>query len=165
MESVLGLSSYNPGQNILGHLRKWGTKPHSAKWTHILTLKKAWEYCYKSVFLLSPSPPSSVGWVDTSTLHQRGRRGGGGNGKCLILVSYCICVPRVLTRVLVYKYSIKQTPWNVLYFERKVLKANKLHCMTSPCVITPLSLLQCCLLYIIRGTQPQFLPKYITNTF
>ena len=164
MESVLGLSSYNPGQNILGHLRKWGTETHSAKWTHILTLKKAWEYCYKSVFLLSPSPPSSVGWVDTSTLHQRGRKGGGWKmphfGELLRLCPKSF--DQGFSLQVLYKAD---TLDYVLYFERKVLKANQLHCTTSPCVITPLSLLQCWLLYIIRGTQPQFLPKYITNTF
>ena len=52
---------YNPGQNVLGHLRKLGTKTHFAKLTHILPLKKAWDIVnYKGLFLLSPSPPSSV---------------------------------------------------------------------------------------------------------
>ena len=55
---------YNPGQNVLGHLRKLGTKTHFAKLTHILPLKKAWGYCYKGLFLLSPSPPSSVYCVE-----------------------------------------------------------------------------------------------------
>ena len=92
---------YNPGQNVLGHLRKLGTKMHFAKLTHILPLKKAWECCYKGLFLLSPSPPSSVDCVElkleyiTSTLH----RGGRGEGRCLNLTSYCVSVPRVLTRV------------------------------------------------------------------
>ena len=49
--------SYNPGQNILGHLRKWGTKMHYCKLTHLLPLIKAWECCYKSHFLLPPLPP------------------------------------------------------------------------------------------------------------
>ena len=93
--------SYNPGQNVLGHLRKLGTKTHFAKLTHILPLKKAWGCCYKGLFLLSPSPPSSVECVElkleyiTSTLHQ----GGRGEGRCLNLRSYCVSVPRVLTRV------------------------------------------------------------------
>ena len=92
---------YNPGQNVLGHLTKLGTKTHFAKLTHILPLKKAWGYCYKGLFLLSPSPPSSVYCVElkleyiTSTLH----RGGRGEGRCLNLTSYCVSVPRVLTRV------------------------------------------------------------------
>ena len=30
-------SNYNPGQNVLGHLRKLGTKTRFAKLTHILT--------------------------------------------------------------------------------------------------------------------------------
>ena len=97
------LSVYNPGQNVLGHLRKLGTKMHFAKLTHILPLKKAWGCCYKGLFLLSPSPPSSVDCVElkleyiTSTLH----RGGRGEGRCLNLTSYCVSVPRVLTRVVV----------------------------------------------------------------
>ena len=74
---------------------------HFAKLTHILPLKKAWGCCYKGLFLLSPSPPSSVYCVElkleyiTSTLH----RGGRGEGRCLNLTSYCVSVPRVLTRV------------------------------------------------------------------
>ena len=93
--------TYNPGQNVLGHLRKLGSKTHFAKFTHILPLKKAWGCCYKGLFLLSPSPPSSVDCVElkleyiTSTLH----RGGRGKGRCLNLTSYCVSVPRVLTRV------------------------------------------------------------------
>ena len=93
--------SDNPGQNVLGHLRKLGTKTHFAKLTHILPLKKAWGCCYKGLFLLSPSPPSSVDCVElkleciTSTLY----RGGRGEGRCLNLTSYCVSVPRVLTRV------------------------------------------------------------------
>ena len=92
---------YNPGQNVLGHLRKLDKKTHFAKLTHILPLKKALGCCYKGLFLLSPSPPSSVDCVElkleciTSTLH-RGRR---GEGRCLNLTSYCVSVPRVLTRV------------------------------------------------------------------
>ena len=97
------LHAYNPGQNVLGHLRKLGTKMHFAKLTHILPLKKAWGCCYKGLFLLSPSPPSSVDCVElkleciTSTLHP----GGRGEGRCLNLTSscYCVSVPRVLTRV------------------------------------------------------------------
>ena len=71
---------YNPGQNVLGLLRKLGTKTHFAKLTHILPLKKAWGCCYKGLFLLFPSPPSSVDCVElkleciTSTL----LRGEGG---------------------------------------------------------------------------------------
>ena len=70
---------YNPGQNILEHLRKLGTKAHFAKLTHILPLKKTLGCCYKRLFLLSPSPPSSVDCVElkleciTSTLHRGGR--------------------------------------------------------------------------------------------
>ena len=92
---------YNPGQNVLGHLRKLGTKTHFAKLTHILPLKKAWGCCYKGLFLLSPSPQSSVDCVELklecimSTLHRWGR----GEGRCLNLTSYCVSVPRVLTRV------------------------------------------------------------------
>ena len=70
---------YNPGQDILEHLRKLGTKTHFAKLTHILPLKKTLGCCYKRLFLLSPSPPSSVDCVElkleciTSTLHRGGR--------------------------------------------------------------------------------------------
>ena len=75
-------SNYNSGQNVWGHLRKLGIKTHFAKLTHILPLKKAWGCCYKGLFLLSPSPPSSVDCVElkleyiTSTLHWEGRGGG-----------------------------------------------------------------------------------------
>lgn len=48
------LSSYNPGQNILGILRKLGVKTHFAKLTDILPVEKAWGCCYESLFLLSP---------------------------------------------------------------------------------------------------------------
>ena len=106
-QSSKGTVSMNkPGQNILGHLRKLGTKTHFAKLTHILPLKKAWGCCYKGLFLLSPSPPSSVDCVElkleciTSTLH----RGGTGEGRCLNLTSYCVSVPRVSTRVVVVGY-------------------------------------------------------------
>ena len=80
-----------------------GTKTHFAKLTHILPLKKAWGCCYKGLFLLSPSPLSSVDCVElkleciTSALHRRGR----GEGRCLNLTSYCVSVSRVLTRVVV----------------------------------------------------------------
>ena len=90
--------TYNPGQNVLGHLRKLGTQTHFANLTHILPLKNAWGCCYKGLFLLSPSPPSSVDCVElkleyiTSTLH----RGGRGEGRCLNLTTYCVSVPRVL---------------------------------------------------------------------
>ena len=73
---------------------------HFAKLTHILPLKKAWGCCYKGLFLLSPSHPSGVELkleCVTSTLHQ----GGRGEGRCLNLMTYCINVPRVLTRVVV----------------------------------------------------------------
>ena len=85
----------------MGHLRKLGTKTHFTKLTHILPLKKAWGCSYKGLFLLSPSAPSSVDCVElkleytTSTLH----RGRSGEGRCLNLRSYCVSVPRVLTRV------------------------------------------------------------------
>ena len=100
--------SYNPGQNVLGHLRKLGTKTHFAKLTHILPLKKAWGCCYKGLFLLSPSPPSSVDCVElkleyiTSTLH----RGGRVEGRYLNLTSYCVSVPRVLTGVVAIRCSV-----------------------------------------------------------
>ena len=96
-----GLKNYNPGQNVLGHLRKLGRKTHFAKLTRILPLKKAWRCCYKGLFVLSPSPPSSVDCVElkleciTPTLH----RGGRGEGRCLNLTSYYVSVPRVLTKV------------------------------------------------------------------
>ena len=82
-------------------MRKLGTKTHFVKLTHILPLKKAWGCCYKGLFLLFPSPPSSVDCVElkleciTSTLH----RGGRGEGRGLNLTSYCVSVPRGLTRV------------------------------------------------------------------
>ena len=56
--------TYNLSQNILGHLRKLGTKTLFAKLTHILPLKKAWGCSYKGLCLLSPSPPSSVDFVE-----------------------------------------------------------------------------------------------------
>ena len=104
-------NTYNPGQNVLGHLRKLGKKTHFAKLTHILPLKKALGCCYKGLFLLSPSPPSSVDCVElkleciTSTLH----RGGRGEERCLNLTSYCVSVPTVLTRVVVAKISFRET--------------------------------------------------------
>ena len=74
---------YKPGQNVLGHLRKLGTKTHFAKLSHILPLKKAWGCCYKGLFLLSPSPLSSVDCVELikTSIHNvniapRGKGGG-----------------------------------------------------------------------------------------
>ena len=55
MEGEVTTKTYNPGQNILGHLAKLGTKTHFTKLTHILPLKKAWGCCYKGLFRLSPS--------------------------------------------------------------------------------------------------------------
>ena len=83
MQPDLSIETYNPGQNVLGRLRKLGTKTHFAKLTRILPLKKAWRCCYKGLFLLSPSPPSSVDCVElkleciTPTLY----RGGRGEGR------------------------------------------------------------------------------------
>ena len=96
-------SNYSLGQNILGHLRKLGTKMYFAKLTHILPLTNAWGCSHKDLFLLSPSPPGSVNCVElklecmTSILH----RGEWGEGRCLNLTSYCVSVPRALTRVVV----------------------------------------------------------------
>ena len=93
----MNVYNYNPGQKVLG------TKTHFAKLSHILPLKKAWGCCYKGLFLLSLSPPSSVDRVElkleyiTSTPHRLGR----GEGRCLDLTSYCVSVPIVLTRVVV----------------------------------------------------------------
>ena len=90
-----------PWSKRLGTLEVLGRKTHFAKLTRILPLKKAWRCCYKGLFVLSPSPPSSVDCVElklgciTPTLH----RGGRGEGRCLNLTSYCVSVPRVLTRV------------------------------------------------------------------
>ena len=81
--SQIKSSYYNPSQNVWGHLKKLGTKTHFAKLTHILPLKEAWGCCYKGLFLLSLSLPSSV------------------EGRCLNLTSYCVSVPRVLTMVVV----------------------------------------------------------------
>ena len=52
-------SIYNPGQNVLGHLRKLGTKTHFAKLTHILPLKKAWDAVIRGYFCC-PLLPQSV---------------------------------------------------------------------------------------------------------
>ena len=57
-------SNYRLGQNILGRLRKLGTKMYFAKLTHILPLKNAWGCSHKELFLLSPSPPTSVDCVE-----------------------------------------------------------------------------------------------------
>ena len=96
--------NYSLGQNILGYLRKLGTEMYFAKLTHILPLKNAWGCSHnKELFLLSPSPPSSVDCVKlkletmTSILQQ----GKWGKGRCLNLTSYCVSVPRALTRVVV----------------------------------------------------------------
>ena len=97
----------------MGHLRKLGRKTHFAKLTRILPLKKAWRCCYKGLFVLSPSPPSSVDCVElkleciTPTLH----RGGRGEGRCLNLTSYYVSVPRVLTRVVGPPCSISEFPF------------------------------------------------------
>ena len=62
--------------------------------------------------MLSPSPPSSVDCVElkleciTPTLH----RGGRGEGRCLNLTSYCVGVPRVSTRVVVFLLFLATTP-------------------------------------------------------
>ena len=99
------LSNVQPLSKRLGTLEE-STKTHFAKLTHVLPLKKAWGCCYKGLFLLSPSPPSSVDCVElkleciTSTLHQ----GGRGEGRCYNLTSYCVSVPRVFTRVVVLGY-------------------------------------------------------------
>ena len=45
MEGEITTKTYNPGQNVLGHLAKLGTKTHFTKLTHILPLKKAWGCC------------------------------------------------------------------------------------------------------------------------
>ena len=111
MPGVSKTKTYNPGQNVLGHLRKLGTKTYFAKLTRILALKKAWRCCYKGLFLLSPSPPNSVDCVElkleciTPTLHRRGR----GEGRCLNLTSYCVSVPRVLTRVVRPYHIVNET--------------------------------------------------------
>ena len=72
-----------------------------AKLTHILPLKNAWGCSHKELFLLSPSPPSSVDCVKlklesmTSILLQ----GKWREGRCLNLTNYCVSVPRALTIV------------------------------------------------------------------
>ena len=98
---------YNPSQNVLGHLRKLGTKTHFAKLTCNLPLKKAWGCCYKGLFLLPPPPPPFLlspklcwlCWIKTWMHNVNTTPGGTGEGRCINLTSYCISVPRVLTRV------------------------------------------------------------------
>ena len=84
--------SYNPGQNILGHLRKLGTKMHYCKLTHFLPLIKAWECCYKSHFLLPPLPPPQILIVNTAP-------GDEGRENASFRWAIVLSVPRVLTRV------------------------------------------------------------------
>lgn len=96
-------------------MRKLGTKTHFAKWTHILPIKKAWVCCYKSLFLLSPSPLSSVDCVETKLECRTSTLGRRGEGKCLILTRNSICVPRVLTRVVAITFkAVNKTSWTHL---------------------------------------------------
>ena len=105
----------------MGHLRKLGTKTHFAKLTHILTLKKAWACCYKGIFLLSPSPPSSVDCVNAAP-------GGRGDGRCLNLTSYCVSVPRILTRVVVLILQVNKEIFCTRYTMNLLYESNSL-CM------------------------------------
>lgn len=75
--------SYNPGQNILGHLRKLSTKIHYCEWTHILPLIRTWECCYGGYFC-SPFPLKML-TVNTTP-------GGGRVGKMHHFVELlCLC--------------------------------------------------------------------------
>ena len=74
----------NPGQNFLGHLRKFGSKMHFAKLLNLLIfylLKKLGDVVIRGYFCCPPLPPSNVDCVElkleyrTSTLH-RGGKGG-----------------------------------------------------------------------------------------
>ena len=47
---------YNPGQNVLGHLRKLDKKTHFAKLTHNLPLKKAGDVVIRGYFCCPPLP-------------------------------------------------------------------------------------------------------------
>ena len=72
----------------------------------ILYLLKSWgQCCYKRLFLLFPSPPRCVDFVETklecTTQHQHCTGRKDGEEKCIILTSYCVFVLRVLTRVVV----------------------------------------------------------------
>ena len=97
-------SNYSLGQNILRHLRKLGTKMSFAKLTHILPLKNAWGCSHKELlFSAAPLSPKQcwLCWIkmwmhDVNTVPWE-----RGEGRCLNLMSYCISVPRVLTRVVV----------------------------------------------------------------
>ena len=62
----------------------------------------------KSLFLLTLSPPSKIDYVETKLEYRHnvntapeGGKGEAWEGKHLILTSYCVSVPRVLTRVVV----------------------------------------------------------------
>ena len=122
-EKMHNISDYNPGQKGMGHSRKLGTKTHFAKLTFFFVpVKKAWGCCHKGLYLLPPCPPSSVDCVElkleyiTSTLH----RGGRGEGRCLNLTSYCVSVPRVLTRVVSETPSIGKRVLNITKLREKL---------------------------------------------
>ena len=52
---------YNPGENVLGHLRKLGTKTHFAKLTDIFyLLKKLGDIVIRGYFCCPHLPASSV---------------------------------------------------------------------------------------------------------
>ena len=87
--------------------------------SHILPLKKALGCCYKRLFLLSPSPPSSVDCDNTSP-------GGRGEGRCLNLTSYCVSVPRVLTRVVVLILQVNKEIFCTRYTMNLLYESNSL---------------------------------------
>ena len=124
--------NYNPGQNVLGHLRKLGAMRHFAKLTHILPLQKSLGCCYERIFLLSPSPPNNVDCVElkleciTSTLH----RGGRGEERCHIFTSYCVSVPRVLTRVVGPQFTVQLWQIRGLYARKEATN----NCFTNKTV-------------------------------
>ena len=65
------------------------------KFIHTLNLKKAWECCHKCLFLLYPSPPSSVDCVErkreciTATLHRGKGEGNMPHFNELLGLLYC----------------------------------------------------------------------------
>ena len=123
---ICRLQSDNPGQNILGHLRKLGTKRHFAKLTHFLPLKKAWGCCYKLESISAvPLSPKQCWWCwnkkwmhNANTARGRGVGGRRREWQCATISSYCVSVPRVLTRVRDWENSATcySSTWEMQYY-------------------------------------------------
>ena len=124
--------NYNPGQNVLGHLRKLGAMRHFAKLTHVLPLKKKLGMLLWGDISAVPFSPKKcwLCWIKT-WMHNVNTAPGGRGERCHIFTSYYVSVPRVLTRVVGPQCTVQLWQIRGLYARKEATN----NCFTNKTVL------------------------------